>query len=608
MTCEKLAGVTAATDDLRALLDVRRFVAMDIDPEGRVLAGHDERGSLQLVEIAADGVVRDLTDLPSRCVGRYVPGRRTVVIMHDEGGDEKFQLSLLDADRDGPATLDDLEPLVRDPRHHHVLHDVTAQSIAYATNRRNGTDMDVVVRDLATGEEHVVLEDAGYVSEIAISHDLTSCAVSAGTLQPASTRLLLSGPRASGGPALTDPGEHASHNNPQWTAGDDALVVSSDHDREFHAVCRVALDGSTWQVLVADDAHDVDALLSHDARHMAVTTSVDGLCRLAIHDADGTLERRIDLDDGQIVGLRWSPDDRLLLVSANGPVDPGSILTVDTHTGDVSRLTDGREGLPAHLRGRLCTPTTTLIPTPDGEQIPCFVYRPEDGGSGAAVLHIHGGPEAAATRLFSPVIQGLVRAGYTVLQPNVRGSAGYGKRWTSLDDVRKRLDSVADLAAIHAWLPTAGLDPDRCALWGGSYGGYMVLAGLTMQPDLWAAGIDIVGMSSLVTFLENTSAYRRAYREREYGTLADDRDFLLEASPLTHLEKLRSPLFIIHGANDPRVPLSEAEQIAASLRERGIRTDLRVYADEGHGLAKRTNQLDAFPAAVDFLASVVPAR
>jgi len=171
--------------------------------------------------------------------------------------------------------------------------------------------------------------------------------------------------------------------------------------------------------------------------------------------------------------------------------------------------------------------------------------------------------------------------------------------------VELRLDSVADLAALHAWLPEIGLDPNRSALWGGSYGGYMVLAGVTMQPELWAAGVDIVGISSLVTFLENTSAYRRAYREREYGTLAHDRDFLVEASPITYLDQLRAPLFVIHGANDPRVPLSEAEQIAEALAARQIRHELRVYADEGHGLAKRANRKDAYPAAIGFLTDIL---
>jgi dipeptidyl aminopeptidase/acylaminoacyl peptidase len=186
--------------------------------------------------------------------------------------------------------------------------------------------------------------------------------------------------------------------------------------------------------------------------------------------------------------------------------------------------------------------------------------------------------------------------------PNVRGSTGYGKRWYSADDVRRRLDSVADLAAIHAWLPSVGVDPARAALWGASYGGYMVLAGLAFQPDLWAAGVDIVGISSLVTFLENTSAYRRAYREREYGSLAADREFLREASPLTRIDQLRAPLFIIHGANDPRVPLSEAEQIHAVLTARGQECELLVYGNEGHGLAQRSNREDAVPKAIAFLA------
>jgi len=145
------------------------------------------------------------------------------------------------------------------------------------------------------------------------------------------------------------------------------------------------------------------------------------------------------------------------------------------------------------------------------------------------------------------------------------------------------------------------LDPARSALWGGSYGGYMVLAGVSMQPERWAAGVDIVGMSSLVTFLENTSPYRVVYREREYGSLAEDREFLVSASPITYLEDIDAPLFVIHGANDPRVPLSEAEQIREALQGRGVDCELRVYQDEGHGLAKRENRLDAYPAAIEFL-------
>jgi dipeptidyl aminopeptidase/acylaminoacyl peptidase len=171
----------------------------------------------------------------------------------------------------------------------------------------------------------------------------------------------------------------------------------------------------------------------------------------------------------------------------------------------------------------------------------------------------------------------------------------------SMDDVDKRLDSVADLAAIHAWLPIIGGDQSRAALYGGSYGGYMVLCGLAFQPTLWAAGVDIVGMSSLVTFLENTSSYRRAYREREYGRLDRDRALLETASPLNQIRNVRVPLFVIHGANDPRVPLSEAAQVVEAVRAQGLECPLLVYSDEGHGLAKRANRLDAYPKVFAFL-------
>jgi dipeptidyl aminopeptidase/acylaminoacyl peptidase len=592
----------AIAETVRALLDVRTWIALDIDDAGRVLAAHDDLGSLQLVEIAPDGSTTPLTDLPSRCAGRYVPGRRQVLVEHDSGGDEKWQISLLDLSRplDRPARLDDLAPVVQDPDHMNVLHDVTPTSLIYSTNRRNNVDMDIVVRDLDSGEETVVFDDGGYVVLTSVSHDEASVAVTALTLQPHGTVVSVAGP--AGSRAVTIPDEHAQHLVSGWTADDAALVVVSDHDRDLQAVHRLGLDG-TWSVLVAHDGHDVGGVLSRDASAMVVSHHVDGLDTLSVHEADGAHRVDVDLPPVVPVSMRWATDGSRFVVTAMTPTDPGSILSVDATTGAVTRLVDGRVTLPADLRDRLVTPDVHRVPTPDGEQVPCFRYAApaESSVRGASVVHVHGGPESEAIRMFSPVLQALALAGFDVLVPNVRGSAGYGKRWLSLDDLELRLDSVADLAAVHDWLPTIGLDPSRSALWGGSYGGYMVLAGVAMQPERWAAGVDIVGISSLVTFLENTSAYRRAYREREYGFLDRHYDFLVKASPLTYLDDMVAPLFVIHGANDPRVPLSEAEQIKAALDGKGVDCELRVYADEGHGLAKRANRLDAYPAAIAFL-------
>jgi dipeptidyl aminopeptidase/acylaminoacyl peptidase len=218
------------------------------------------------------------------------------------------------------------------------------------------------------------------------------------------------------------------------------------------------------------------------------------------------------------------------------------------------------------------------------------------------VVSVHGGPEAQERPGFNPIYQYLVAAGYAVVAPNVRGSAGYGTSYLALDDVRKRMDSVRDLVEVGRWVGGRDdLDGDRIALMGGSYGGFMVLAGLTEAPDLWAAGIDIVGIANFVTFLENTGGYRRALREAEYGSLVHDREFLEEISPINKVDRITAPLLVIHGANDPRVPLGEAEQIVARLEELGRTVELMVFHDEGHGIVKLVNRRRAYGRVVEFL-------
>ncbi len=189
-----------------------------------------------------------------------------------------------------------------------------------------------------------------------------------------------------------------------------------------------------------------------------------------------------------------------------------------------------------------------------------------------------------------------------MLAPNVRGSTGYGYDYQSLDDVRLRMDSVKDLQYAALWLKESGTaDPQSIAVMGGSYGGFMVLSALTTYPDLWAAGVDIVGIANFVTFLENTGPWRRRLREAEYGSLERDREFLEQISPIRSVACITAPLFVVHGANDPRVPVNEAEQIVSALRARNVPVEYMRFEDEGHGLIKRANRLIAYPAIARFL-------
>jgi dipeptidyl aminopeptidase/acylaminoacyl peptidase len=331
---------------------------------------------------------------------------------------------------------------------------------------------------------------------------------------------------------------------------------------------------------------------------------------MALIDREGLSEpAEIPLAEPGVVAAYFVPSPRLagggsrIYYTLTSPRRAGDVWLYSRSTGETQRLTTSPGAIdPDSLVSAEIAQVTSF----DGEKIPLFVFRPSpDHSEPPVVVIVHGGPEAQAMLFFNPVVQGLAAAGYAVVVPNVRGSTGYGKRYAARDDTTRRLDSVRDLAAVHGWLGSAGLDATRAALWGGSYGGYMVLAGLAFQPELWAAGVDIVGISDLVTFLQNTSDYRRAHREREYGSLAHDREFLEAASPMRRADDIRAPLFVIHGRNDPRVPVSEAEQLAATLRRRGVRCDLSIYDDEGHGLVRLPNRIDAYTRAVAFLEDVL---
>ena len=611
--------------DITQLLEARTWRAFDVDDEGRVLAGWDDSGSVQLVELDGERIT-PLTALPGACRGRYLPRpcdesgpeqhERVVVVEHDDGGNERGQLSLLAVDPPPgtPATLADLTPLVHDPKFVHQLIDVLPGRVVYNTNRRNDIDFDIVIRNVTTGVEEVVFDRGGWAQAVSVSSDARYALVTVTGSAPLSDELVLvdTMPETEGDHVrwLTERGAPGQHSRARWLAGRQVFVVATDADSDHtRIVCHDVATGSR-RPLVADDRHDLLCWPSSDGRLLLVETNDDGASRLALHDA-ATGERLRDVPlpgDGVVLFPMpdpvWSPNSRYLAITYTAPGVPGDVLLLDTAAdGPASpvALTDSA----AQLAGEpFAAPSAHRVPTPDGEQVPCFVYPPTVDDSavrGSAVLLIHGGPEGQSRPAFNPLVQAMAAAGHTVLVPNVRGSTGYGKRWYSADDGRKRLDSVADMAALHAWLPELGLDPGRAALWGGSYGGYMVLAGLAFQPELWAAGVDIVGISSLVTFLQDTSPYRRASREREYGSLDADLQFLRDASPLSRVDAITAPLFVIHGANDPRVPLSEAEQLVAAVSDNGVPCELLVYQDEGHGLTKRTNKLDAFPKALAFL-------
>ncbi len=218
------------------------------------------------------------------------------------------------------------------------------------------------------------------------------------------------------------------------------------------------------------------------------------------------------------------------------------------------------------------------------------------------IVSVHGGPEGQERPGFNPLYQYYLSRGYAVLATNVRGSTGYGKTFAALDNIEKREDSVKDLAASVEWLKTSGgADEKRIAVMGGSYGGYMTMAAITLYPELFAAAVNTVGIVNWETFLKNTSGYRRRQREVEYGFLDKDIEFLRKISPIAKVDRIKTPLFVIHGKNDPRVPYTEAEQLVEALKKRNVAVEYKLFMDEGHGISKLKNRLELYPLVADFL-------
>jgi dipeptidyl aminopeptidase/acylaminoacyl peptidase len=611
--------MVAVDDIFSALLEAKSAVLADVDlgappaSPGRFLVKSNLTGTMQLYELNGPAGLTQVTDLADPvATGHYVPGERRAVIAVDAGGDERQQLYLLDLEAASgrPAGRRDLEALTEEPKYGHHFAGISPDGrlLAYVSNKANGVDFDLWLYDIQKGEHRCLFAGGGYCQPASgFSPNGRFVSVIRPGPRPLDTDLLLV-EVATGdvtGP-LPHPDEAALVGAPAWV-DDTTFYVSSSVGREFAAIVRYDVaTGAMATVPGTGEGDDAEVVSSRDGSTLAVITNHGGASSVRLLGSS-------DLVDGQDVPLAepgvvipppvLSDDGQHFFYTLSTPRAAEEVWAYDRRSGQSRRLTSSPNAVAPES---LATPEQAVVESFDGELVPMFVFRPEHPrADNRVVVKVHGGPESQAVLQFDPVVQGLVGAGYVVIVPNVRGSTGYGKRYAALDDTTRRLDSVRDLAAVHAWISRSGLGADRAALWGGSYGGYMVLAGLAFQPDLWAAGVDIVGVSDLVTFLENTSDYRRAYREREYGSLEHDREFLAAASPLRHAEDIRAPLFVIHGRNDPRVPVSEAEQLVAELRHRDVRCDLVVYEDEGHGLVRLTNRLDAYPKALAFLDEVL---
>jgi protease II len=359
-----------------------------------------------------------------------------------------------------------------------------------------------------------------------------------------------------------------------------------------------------WQagkftVVTPEMPHDVEAFRIDRAReHLFYETNDGGFTRLAALDAKAYKETKIPAFPGadHVIIASVTDDGKYAVLSVGTSKAPPQSHVYDWGTGRLMQW--HLPSAPEIETSRFATVTLESYPARDGTKVPMFVRRPEGCDKAAdpcpVIVTFHGGPEAQARPGFSTRAQIFVDAGFVYVEPNVRGSEGYGKTWVHADDGPKRLAVITDIEDaskfIRANWAKNGKAP-KVGILGGSYGGYSTLVGMTMFAGAYDAGASIVGISSLITFLENTAPYRRALRASEYGDLATDREALAKLSPITYIDKVKAPLLVLQGANDPRVPVGEALQIHDALEARHVPNGLIIFADEGHGSQRRENRV-----------------
>src|SRR5262249_28864557 len=379
--------------------------------------------------------------------------------------------------------------------------------------------------------------------------------------------------------------------------------ISTAEGRDLAGLAHIDIASGKLKYIETPE-HEIESVtVSPKGKWIAMLLNVGGKSELRLRSLKSPAEKWTSREFlGVVSHIEFAPDDSKFAYVFDGPRNNLDIWIWDLQTNKQRQLThSSRAGIPFTS---FVEPELIHYETFDKRKIPAWFYKPAVKGDRLppVIVYPHGGPESQTRPNFSGLFQYFVQRGYAVLAPNVRGSTGYGTAYMNLDNTTKRMDSVNDLAYAAHWLRDQKQgDPKRLAVYGGSYGGFMVLAQVTHYPELWAAGIDIVGIANWITFLENTGAYRRAHRQPEYGNLREHREFLEKISPINHVDKIRCPMMVIHGANDPRVPVGEAEQIVAALKKRNVPVEYLRYEDEGHGLAKLKNRLDAYPKMVDFL-------
>ncbi len=598
---------------LNGYLSARQATPLDWSPKGQLLIAtrFADVDQLHLVE-QAGGARRQLTFLHEPITEAAFspdPARSAFVFLKDSGGNENAQLYYQHLGDPAAKMLTDGKSLNGAP-----IWSNSGREVAFFSNARDGRSFDIDIVD----------PESGTLPRLALAGDDSGAAWSALDWSPDDSKLLVrkqvsiseaylyivdlnSGQKREVEPGTVKVGIAGA----KFSRDGQGVYLISDRDSEFARLRYVGLFNNEKTVVSAHVPWDIEALaISRDGHYLAYVSNEAGIGKLNLLD----LRTHQDLNpprlpqQGVIGSLCFDADGKRLAFGFAAPNQPRDAYVLDVAENRLEPWTRSEPG--AVDAAKFVLPRLTEFPTFDrvdgkARQVPAYVYEPVSAGPHPVLISLHGGPESQFRPGFDPWIQYLVNElGFAVVAPNVRGSSGYGRTYMALDNGLLREDAVKDVGAMLVWIELQkDFDAKHVVVAGGSYGGYLSLATLVNYSDRLRGGVDVSGIADFVTFLTNTAPYRQNQRRAEYGDERDleMRSFLRRISPLTNADRITRPLLVVHGKNDPRVPLSEAEQIVNKLRAKGDEVWYLLAADEGHGFRKQQNRDAYYETFAQFL-------
>lgn len=531
----------------------------------------------------------------------WSPDGQTIAFTADNDGDEFTKVYDIPASGGIPREIAVTERV----QHYLTGYSPDGSQLAFAANDRVPTDQDVILRDTSNGDERTLME-GGIYEAVAWSPD--------------GTKLLVLDLKSNTNidihvlDAATGASEHVTPHEDEvmfvpigWAANGTGFWLLTDEGRETLALAYHDLTTRTRRFIEAPEWEIINAAVSSDGRWLVWEMNENGFSRLFRRDLTQGIESPaipIPMPDGTLNALALAPNGNSLGVLWSQPTHPTEVFVIDMETDVLHQITESALG--GLDESTLVRPELIHFTSFDGKQIPAWLYRPhgDTDGTSPVLLSIHGGPEAQERPYYAYTgfYQYLLSRGIAILAPNIRGSTGYGKTYQKLIHHDWGGDELKDLeAAVHYLHGLDWVDDDRIGVYGGSFGGFATLSCVSRLPNYWAAAVDLVGPSNLVTFAKAVPPTWRRMMAQWVGDPETEVDFLMERSPITYVDQILAPLFVIQGANDPRVVKPESDQIVAKLRERGVDVRYDVYDDEGHGFTKRANEQKAFRDMAEFL-------